>query len=319
MPRWSGDTLDLVVDFTTYVFVPAYAIAASGLLPHVLAIPAGIVVVITGALYFADREMKTDDNYFRGFPAVWNLAAFYLYLLEPPEWAAAVAIAVLAGAELRADQVSSSAARAALAHVQHRAVGGVGGAGLRRDGSGSLAGPLCNAAAVAHRGLFFRCRIVAPTRLIVFDRRRKLRSKPCPDQFCSSPAAAAVLAPPPRNLQARAGYDVAVNYKTNSNAAAAVVEAVKKAGGKAIAMQGDMALEKRYRAGVRRPPQMRLGSITHFVHSSGIIGDNSRLDEASSATIREVLDVDTLRRAAVPARLRRAHVDQARRQGWRRS
>ena len=97
LPRWSGETLDLVVDFTTYVFVPAYAIAGSGLLPQILAIPAGIVVVITGALYFADREMKTKDNYFRGFPAVWNLAAFYLYLLEPPEWAAAAAVAVLAG------------------------------------------------------------------------------------------------------------------------------------------------------------------------------------------------------------------------------
>ena len=97
LPRWSGDTLDLVVDFTTYVFVPAFPIAASGLLPHVLAIPAAIVVVITGALYFADRDMKTDDNYFRGFPAVWNLAAFYLYLLEPPEWAAAASIVVLAG------------------------------------------------------------------------------------------------------------------------------------------------------------------------------------------------------------------------------
>lgn len=97
LPRWSGETLDLVVDFTTYVFVPAYAIAASGLLPQLLAIPAGIVVVISGALYFADREMKTKDNYFRGFPAVWNLAAFYLYLLEPPEWAAAIAVIVLAG------------------------------------------------------------------------------------------------------------------------------------------------------------------------------------------------------------------------------
>jgi phosphatidylcholine synthase len=97
LPRWSGDTLDLIVDFVTYVFVPAYAIAASGLLPQVLAIPAGILVVISGALYFADREMKTKDNYFRGFPAVWNLAAFYLYLLEPPEWTAAVAIAILAG------------------------------------------------------------------------------------------------------------------------------------------------------------------------------------------------------------------------------
>jgi len=96
LPRWSGDTLDLVVDYTTYVFVPAYAIAASGLLPGVLAIPSGILVVISGALYFADREMKTKDNYFLGFPAVWNLAAFYLYLLEPPEWAAAAVIVILA-------------------------------------------------------------------------------------------------------------------------------------------------------------------------------------------------------------------------------
>jgi phosphatidylcholine synthase len=96
LPRWSGETLDLVVDFVSYVFVPAYAIAASGLLPPALAIPAGLVVVITGALYFADREMKTADNYFRGFPGVWNLAAFYLFLLVPPPWLAVVMVAALA-------------------------------------------------------------------------------------------------------------------------------------------------------------------------------------------------------------------------------
>ncbi len=96
LPRWSGESLDFVVDFVTYVFVPAYAIAASGFLPDELAIPAGLVVVITGALYFADREMKTRDNYFRGFPAVWNFAAFYLYLLEPPAWVAASMVVVLA-------------------------------------------------------------------------------------------------------------------------------------------------------------------------------------------------------------------------------
>ena len=54
--------LDLVVDFTTYVFVPAYAVAARGLMPRRLAIPAAAVIVITGALYFADREMKTDGQ-----------------------------------------------------------------------------------------------------------------------------------------------------------------------------------------------------------------------------------------------------------------
>jgi phosphatidylcholine synthase len=96
LPRWSGETLDLIVDFVTYVFVPAYAIAASGLLPEALAIPAGVIVVLTGALYFADREMKTDDNYFRGFPALWNVAAFYLYVLEPPAWLAALMVFTLA-------------------------------------------------------------------------------------------------------------------------------------------------------------------------------------------------------------------------------
>jgi phosphatidylcholine synthase len=96
LPRWSGDVLDLVVDFTTYVFVPAYALAASGLLPESLALAAAMLIVVTGALYFADNRMKTADNYFRGFPALWNAAAFYLFLLRPSPWIAAATIMVLA-------------------------------------------------------------------------------------------------------------------------------------------------------------------------------------------------------------------------------
>jgi phosphatidylcholine synthase len=96
LPRWSGDTLDLVVDFTTYVFVPAYAIARSGLLPDLVAVPAGLIIVVTGALYFADREMKTADNYFRGFPALWNVAAFYLFVLKLTPWVAAATVVSLA-------------------------------------------------------------------------------------------------------------------------------------------------------------------------------------------------------------------------------
>ena len=96
LPRWSGDVLDLVVDFVTYVFVPAYAITMSGLLPGLLSVPAGIAVVVTGALYFADRNMKTEDNYFRGFPTLWNAVAFYLFLLKPQPWLAAATVAALA-------------------------------------------------------------------------------------------------------------------------------------------------------------------------------------------------------------------------------
>jgi phosphatidylcholine synthase len=96
LPRWSGEVLDLVVDVMNYVFVPAYALTASGLLPRPVAVPLGLVVVITGALYFADRRMKTADYYFRGFPALWNVAAFYLFLLGLPAWLAAAIVAALA-------------------------------------------------------------------------------------------------------------------------------------------------------------------------------------------------------------------------------
>ena len=96
LPRWSGDVLDLVVDFVTYVFVPAYAIATGDLLPPMLALPAGVVIVVTGAIYFADGDMKTADNYFRGFPTLWNAAAFYLFLLRLSPWLAAAVVGLLA-------------------------------------------------------------------------------------------------------------------------------------------------------------------------------------------------------------------------------
>jgi phosphatidylcholine synthase len=96
LPRWSGDVLDLVVDFVTYVVVPAYAIAVGGLLPQAPAMVAGTVIVVTGALYFADRRMKMADNCFRGFPALWNIAAFYLFLVQPAPALVAGAVAALA-------------------------------------------------------------------------------------------------------------------------------------------------------------------------------------------------------------------------------
>jgi phosphatidylcholine synthase len=96
LPRWSGDVLDFVVDYTTYVFVPAYAIAVGGVLPASVAVPLGLIIVVTAAIYFADRRMKTSDSYFRGFPALWNIVAFYLFLLKPAPWFAAVAVAALA-------------------------------------------------------------------------------------------------------------------------------------------------------------------------------------------------------------------------------
>jgi phosphatidylcholine synthase len=98
LPRWSGDVLDFVVDYATYVLVPAYAIASGGVLPPGAALPLGLIVAVTGAIYFADRRMKTSDSYFRGFPALWNIVAFYLFLLKPAPWFATLAVLALAAA-----------------------------------------------------------------------------------------------------------------------------------------------------------------------------------------------------------------------------
>jgi phosphatidylcholine synthase len=96
LPDLSGDVLDLVVDFTTYVFVPALILVYSNLWPRDLAIFWGICIIVTAALYFADLRMKTADNWFAGFPAVWNVVAFYLVVYAPPAWLATVIIGVAA-------------------------------------------------------------------------------------------------------------------------------------------------------------------------------------------------------------------------------
>jgi len=84
-----------VVDFVTYVFVPAYAITASGLLLPLPAPLLGAGIVVSGALYFADRRMKAADNHFRGFPALWNAVAFYLFLLHLPPALSSLGVAIL--------------------------------------------------------------------------------------------------------------------------------------------------------------------------------------------------------------------------------
>jgi phosphatidylcholine synthase len=94
LPRYSGDILDLVVDYLGYVLVPALAIVTGDILPPSLALLAGAAILISSAIYFADRRMKTESWYFRGFPAAWNLIAFYLFLLRPDPYVALAAVAL---------------------------------------------------------------------------------------------------------------------------------------------------------------------------------------------------------------------------------
>ena len=79
-----GVVLDLVIDFLTYVLVPVVALWRSDLMPTQVSFWIGLIVTIASALYFADTRMKTDDLWFRGFPATWNVVVLYLFVLRPP-------------------------------------------------------------------------------------------------------------------------------------------------------------------------------------------------------------------------------------------
>lgn len=88
-PVFDGDLMDLVVDYLTYVFVPAFALFNSGLLPGWTGWFATIVITFASALYFADTRMKTRDNSFSGFPACWNMVVLLLFAWFWPGEAAA--------------------------------------------------------------------------------------------------------------------------------------------------------------------------------------------------------------------------------------
>ncbi len=93
--RYDGAQLDLVVDFITYVFVPAAMLLRADVMAQPWGLLCGLVVTLASALYFADTGMKTDDWWFRGFPAVWNIVAFYIVVLTPPVWVS-VAVVIVA-------------------------------------------------------------------------------------------------------------------------------------------------------------------------------------------------------------------------------
>ncbi|HEY0299934.1 MAG TPA: CDP-alcohol phosphatidyltransferase family protein, partial [Rhizomicrobium sp.] len=95
-PGIDGATLDLVVDYLTYVFVPAILIYRAGLLPPSLESVAVAAILLSSLYTFVRTDMKTEDNFFRGFPALWNVIAFYLVMLRPGQMAAALIVAVFA-------------------------------------------------------------------------------------------------------------------------------------------------------------------------------------------------------------------------------
>ena len=97
-PIFDGVLLDLIIDYLTYVFIPAYALYGSGLMDGWSGWVAIIIITFASALYFADTRMKTTDYSFRGFPGCWNMLVLVLFALSP-HWAVSlVLVALLAAA-----------------------------------------------------------------------------------------------------------------------------------------------------------------------------------------------------------------------------
>jgi phosphatidylcholine synthase len=95
-PQFDGVLLDLIIDYLTYVFIPAFALFKSGMFEGWTGWFVIIVITFASAMYFADNRMKTKDNSFSGFPGCWNMVAIVVFALQPNFWIILVLVTALA-------------------------------------------------------------------------------------------------------------------------------------------------------------------------------------------------------------------------------
>lgn len=91
LPRFSGETLDLVIDYVTYVFVPVLALLAAGHLPGLIGEGLAAGILLSSLFHFSDNGSKDEEKSFVGFPAIWNVVAFYIFVFAP-DWQISAAI-----------------------------------------------------------------------------------------------------------------------------------------------------------------------------------------------------------------------------------
>jgi phosphatidylcholine synthase len=96
LPTWSGELLDNIIDYVTYVLIPAFALYQSGFMGEGLSFLSAAIIVVSSAIYYADTGMKTKENFFKGFPVVWNMVVFTLFVIEPGEWVSFAVVLIAA-------------------------------------------------------------------------------------------------------------------------------------------------------------------------------------------------------------------------------
>lgn len=83
VPGLDGFLLDLIIDYVTCVIVPACFMYEFEVVPqNNYGIAVLCFMVFTSAIWFARKDMMTEDNWFRGFPAAWNIIGPLLFLLQ---------------------------------------------------------------------------------------------------------------------------------------------------------------------------------------------------------------------------------------------
>ncbi len=96
LPWFNGAKLDDIVDYLTYVFVPALIVWRALLVPAAWALPVAGAMMLSSAYGFSRDDAKTRDHFFTGFPSYWNIVVFYLYVLQGPPIMNAIVLIVLA-------------------------------------------------------------------------------------------------------------------------------------------------------------------------------------------------------------------------------
>ncbi len=86
LPGFDGTLLDNLVDYFTFVIVPAVFIYMADMLPTQLALGGAAIIALVSAYQFCQVDAKTGDHFFKGFPSYWNVVALYLFLFQFGQW-----------------------------------------------------------------------------------------------------------------------------------------------------------------------------------------------------------------------------------------
>jgi phosphatidylcholine synthase len=86
IPWFDGDRLEDITDYLNYVLVPCLIFFRADLLPQSDALWLAAAPIVASAYGFCQKEAKTADHFFLGFPSYWNIVALYLFVLQTPRW-----------------------------------------------------------------------------------------------------------------------------------------------------------------------------------------------------------------------------------------